>query len=109
VDLLGWDNDCEGLMRTIAREEGWKECEAQNDAVQCGAEATGWEATPSASPVSRVDVAEAGIWPTPEELVDAWVAAWPGFPPDHVAVEVSVEVHSDVGDLAEGHSACRSL
>jgi hypothetical protein len=70
---------------------------------------TGWEATPPASPVPQVDVAGAGIWPTPEELVDDQVAAWPGFPPDHVATDMSVEVHSDIRDLAEGHSACRSL
>jgi hypothetical protein len=44
-----------------------------------------------------------------KELVEAQVAAWPGFPPDCVAVNVFVEVHSSVGDLVREHSACRSL
>jgi hypothetical protein len=56
-------------------EEEWKEREAQNNVVQWGAEVTGWEATPPASPVARVDVTGAGIWPTPEALVEEQVTA----------------------------------
>jgi hypothetical protein len=41
--------------------------------------------------------------------VEEQVTAWPGFPPDHVAVKVSVEVHSSVRDLVGEHSACRLL
>jgi hypothetical protein len=105
------------LTRTIAREEEWKRCEAQNDIIEWGAEVTGWEATPPASPIPRVDVAGAGLWPgvtMVEQLAQA--GTWPTEEEylakclaDCVQVKVSVEVHSSVGDLVEGHTACRSL
>jgi hypothetical protein len=67
LGILGWDDDRDGLARIIARGEEWKEQERQNDAIQWGDEVTGWEATPPASPVPKVDVAGVGIWPTTEE------------------------------------------
>jgi hypothetical protein len=51
----------------------------------------------------------AGIWPSTEELVDAQVTAWPGFPLDRIVIELSVEERSSVGALVEEHSICRSL
>jgi hypothetical protein len=59
------------LSRTVALEKEWKEQDAQNNAVQWEAEVAGWEVTPPASPVGRVDIAGASIWPSLEELVDA--------------------------------------
>jgi hypothetical protein len=41
----------------------WEEWQRQNDSIQWGVEVTGWEATPPASPVPRVDVTGVGIWP----------------------------------------------
>jgi hypothetical protein len=109
--ILGWDDDCDGLVRMISWEEEWKEWECQNDAVQWGAEATGWEATPPASPVPRVDAAGVGIWPTTEEHL-AWAGTWPSedeLLAEWVSVEVSVEVHTSIGELVEEHTACRLL
>jgi hypothetical protein len=77
--------------------------------VQCGTKVTGWEATPLTSPVGRFNVMGAGIWLSPEELVDAQIAAWPEFPLDCIAIELSIEEQSSVGSLIERHSACRSL
>jgi hypothetical protein len=94
----------------MACEDEWKWHEAVNDAVQWGVtDATkGWEVTPPASPVGGVDVAGAGTWSSHDELVNARVAAWPGFPPDYVKIEVTIEKHSSVGGLVGEYSTCRS-
>jgi hypothetical protein len=65
----------------------WKEVDEQNAAIKWGLFETdtpleeGWPGVPSS-------------------------ARWPDL---EVGVEVSVEVHSDVGDLVQGNSACRLL
>jgi hypothetical protein len=85
--------------------------EVQNNAIQLGVEVTGWEATPPASPVPRVNIAGAGIWPTTMEHL-AWVGTWPT--PDELvekqmSVEVSVEVHTSVEELTWEHTTFKSL
>jgi hypothetical protein len=113
--LLEWDDACDGLVRTVAREEEWKDREAQNDAVQWGVGAIGWEVTPPASPVSQVDVPRFRPWAVTSEQI-AQGRTWPTEEEDladrdrlagRMQVEVSVEVHSSVGDLIEEHTACR--
>jgi hypothetical protein len=94
---------------TVACEEEWKRWEAHNYAAQWGVKAVGWEATPPASLIGRVDVAGAGIWLSTEELVNAQVTAWPGFPPDYITIKVSMEECSSVGELIREHSACRLI
>jgi hypothetical protein len=66
----------------------WREIEEKNCAIKWG----GW--------VDSVDSSEDG-WP-----VMSSSAVWPDL---EVGVEVSMEVRSEVGDLALGNSACRSL
>jgi hypothetical protein len=34
--FVEWDNNCEGLIRTIAREKEWEERQALNDAIEWG-------------------------------------------------------------------------
>jgi hypothetical protein len=95
----------------VAREEEWKEWEACNEATQWGAEATGWEATPPASPVSRVDIAGAGIWPTTEEHL-ARAGTWPTLDKlvdEWLSVEVSIEVYTSIEELIREHTTCRLL
>jgi hypothetical protein len=109
--ILGWDDDCYGLARTISREQEWEEREAQNNAVQWGTEVMGWEATPLASPIPRIDAAGVGIWPTTEERL-AQAGTWPTedeYLAEQMQVEVSVEVHTSVGELVREHTACRLL
>jgi hypothetical protein len=93
------------------KEEDWKRCEAQNDAVEWGTKVTGWEASPPPSPVARVNVAGASIWPTTAEHL-ARVGTWPTQEEllnERVSMEVTVEVHTSIGDLTGEHSICRSL
>jgi hypothetical protein len=81
--FLGWDDNCEGSIKTIAREKEWEEHQAQNDAIQWGTSTPGggWDVTPSASPVPQdggrrfgpwgltaKQVAQGGTWLTDEEL-----------------------------------------
>jgi hypothetical protein len=66
----------------------WKEIEEKNCAIKWG----GW--------LDSVDSSEDG-WPGVSSN-----AVWPNL---EVGVEVSVEVRSEVGDLALGNYACRSL
>jgi hypothetical protein len=89
----------------------WEEQQKQNDSIQWGVEVTSWEATLFASPVPRVDVAGVGIWPgvTADQLAQA--GTWPmedEYLAEWVQVEVCFEVHSSVGELVKGHTACRS-
>jgi hypothetical protein len=105
--MLGWDDDCLGLVRTLAREAEWRAREAHNDAVAAHWEvdpSDGWGNTPPVSPVQQ----GLGDWPSQEALVDVEVAAWPHFPPDTLAIEVTVEIRSSIGDLVEEHPTCRS-
>jgi hypothetical protein len=67
MSLPGWDNECEGLTRTIAREYEWRVREVHNDDVEWGVEATGWDVTPPASPVAGMGIASTGPWPVPAE------------------------------------------
>lgn len=92
----------------VACEEEWKTPEVSNNEVQWEATnaACGWEATPPASPTSRIN-AGAGTWLSPDELVNARVAAWPSLPLDHIEIEVTIEEHSSVGELAREYSVCR--
>jgi hypothetical protein len=50
----GWDDDCDGLVKTIAREKEWEERERHNEAVQWGVGETGWGTTLPVSPVPWV-------------------------------------------------------
>jgi hypothetical protein len=102
-------------VRTVAREEEWNNCEVQNDTVQWGVGATGWEVTPPASPVPQVDVPQFGPWAVTSEQI-AQGGTWPTEEEDladhdrlagRMQVEVFVKVHSSVGDLVEEHTACR--
>jgi hypothetical protein len=34
--FVEWDDDCEGLVRMIAREKEWKKCQAFNDVIDWG-------------------------------------------------------------------------
>jgi hypothetical protein len=52
--------------------------------------------------LSADQLAQAGTWPTEEELLAEQLAR-------HVRVEVSVEVHSNIDDLVEEYTACRLL
>jgi hypothetical protein len=108
--FLEWDDDCEGLIRTVACEEEWRRCDESNTMVQWGVfdVTEGWEVPPPASLAWEVVIAKAGTWPS-KELVEAQVAAWLGFLPDHIEIEVTVEKCSSVGGFAGEHSACRSL
>jgi hypothetical protein len=99
------------LAWTIARGEEWREQDRQNEAVQWGTEATGWEATHPTSPVPRVDAAGVGIWPVTEGQL-AHAGTWPTedeYLAKRMQVEVSVEVHSSIGELVGEHSTCRLL
>jgi hypothetical protein len=71
----------------------------------------GWEATPPASPIPRIDVTRAGIWLTTGEHL-AQARTWPTkeeYLAEQVQVEMSVEVHSSVGELIREHTTCRLL
>jgi hypothetical protein len=118
-DGLEWDDDCEGLIRTIAREKEWEDHQAQNDAVQWGTltPGAGWEETPPASLVFQdgipqfgpwglmaEQVAQGGTWPTEEELHAERERLRLG---GHVPIEVSVEVYSSIGELTGERTACR--
>jgi hypothetical protein len=58
VSYLEWNNDCEGLIKTIAREKEWEDRQVQNDSLQWGTSTSGsnWEVTPPASPVVQDDI-----------------------------------------------------
>jgi hypothetical protein len=52
--LSGWDDDCAGLVETLAREAEWKDREAHNntEAARWESEAPdGWGNTPPVSPI----------------------------------------------------------
>jgi hypothetical protein len=92
------------------REAEWKAQEASNDKVQWGkADASGgWETPPPASPVC-VD----SRWPGLAAQVGECCGTWGPFPTNtfevvDVVQPVDMEEHSSIGDLVEGHSACRS-
>jgi hypothetical protein len=78
-----WDDTCSGLTDTMRGELSWKAVDEHNIAIK---------------------------WFDESRLSED---GWPGVPADavwsalEVGVEVSVEVHSDVGSL-KGDSACRS-
>jgi hypothetical protein len=107
------------LIKTIAREKEWDECQAQNDAIQWGSltPGGGWEVTPPTSPafqdgvrrfgpwgITAEQLASSGTWPTEEELYAEWECLCLG---GRIPIEVFVEVHSSVGDLIEECTACR--
>jgi hypothetical protein len=68
------------------------------------APANDWGNTPPVSPIPE----GLGEWPFQEVLVNAEVAVWPHFPLPVLAIEVTVETRSSIGDLVEEHPACRS-
>jgi hypothetical protein len=97
----------------------WEDRQAQNDAIQWGASApgTGWEVTPPASLVvqdgvpqfgpwglTAEQVAQGGTWPNDKELYAECERLRLG---GRVLIEVSIEVHSSVGDLIEERDTCR--
>jgi hypothetical protein len=117
--LLEWDDDYDGLVRMVAREKEWEECQAQNDTVPWGTSVpgSGWEVTPPASPafqdgicrfrpwgLTAEQVAQGGTWPTDEELYAEHEHLRLG---GQVPIEVSVEVRTSVGDLVEERTGCR--
>jgi hypothetical protein len=105
--MLGWDDDCPGLVGTLAREAEWRIREAHNNAVAAswGVDSSdGWGNTLPISPIQE----ESGDWPSQEALVDAEVAAWPHFPLDTLAIKMTVNTRSSIGDLVEEHPTCRS-
>jgi hypothetical protein len=92
---------------TLAREVEWKAHEDHNDAEAARWEVDppdGWGNTPPVSPICE----GSGDWPSQEELIDVEVTAWPRFSPNTLAIEVTIETRSSIGELVEGHSACRS-
>jgi hypothetical protein len=96
--LTGWDDDCSGLVATIAREVVWQERQDHNDmeAAQWAVEAPdGWGGNAVAKPI------EEG-WPgvQPE---DRWLDL-PLPPSGGVLVTMTTIVEKE-----EGHSACRLL
>jgi hypothetical protein len=109
-----WDDDCPGLVETLAREVEWKDREAHNEAVQWGVSSTdGWGATPSASPVEEawpgmVADEHSGNWPSVLEVVPTRADGWPDLSCNvEGGVEVTVEVVTDVGKIQGEHSTCR--
>jgi hypothetical protein len=68
------------------------------------APANDWGNTPPVSPIPE----GSGEWLSQEALIDAEVAAWPHFLLPILAIKVTVETRSSVGDLVEEHPACRS-
>jgi hypothetical protein len=104
--VSGWDDDCPGLVGTLAREEEWRIHKPHNNA-----EAAHWEVAPAndwgnTPPVSLIPKG-LGEWPSQEALINAEVAAWPHFLLPILAIEVTIETRSSVGDLFEKHPACR--
>jgi hypothetical protein len=89
-------------MQSIARENIWKEREAQNDAIQWGVDVGSMTSLEEGWPSIPVDV----VWPSPlaEEPLRA-----DGWPSVEGGVAVDVEVCSDVVDFQRDHSACRLL
>jgi hypothetical protein len=95
----GWDAHCPGLTVARKREAEWKEKEGL------------WETAPTNSDVGW-DV------PADDPRREAWQASDTklfstmhtinrGWPSVEGGVEVSVEVHSNVGDLTEERTTCR--
>jgi hypothetical protein len=79
----------------------WKAIEDKNAAIKWGEFAGLW----SSSEDCWLGVPSDAVWPSPSEgLLRA-----DGWPDLKVRVEVSIEVHSDLGGLSRGDSACRSL
>jgi hypothetical protein len=115
--ILGWDDDCLGLVEMLKREAEWKERGAHNNAevAYCKVEApNGWGNTPPTSPVHEgwpgvpID-ANRGTWPLPSEIVPLCPDGWPNLsPPVQDGVRVTIEVKLSIED-SEEHSACRSL
>jgi hypothetical protein len=100
--FIEWDDDCEGLVRTIAREKEWKRRQAINDAIDWGnkdgSEAPleeGWPGVPSDA-----------VWP-PYDAGD--LTRTHGWPSIEGGVKVVVEVCSDASERQREHSACRCL
>jgi hypothetical protein len=115
--ITGWDDDCQGLVETLAKEAKWKDREAHNDAEAACWEVKapdGWGITPPTSPIHEgwpsvpID-AGSGTWPLPSNIVPLHPDGWPDLsPPVQDRVRVTFEVKSSVGD-SEEHSTCRSL
>jgi hypothetical protein len=105
------------LVETLAREAGWKEQEAHNDAEAACWEVdppNGWGNTPPTSPIpkgwpsAQIDE-RCGTWPSPSEVVPIRADGWPDLSVGGASrIQVTIEVKSSVGDL-EGHSTCRLL
>jgi hypothetical protein len=105
LDLNGgffveWDDDCEGLVRTIAREKEWEKRQAFNDVIEWGKK-DGLEASLEES---WPGVPENAVWPSYDAGDLTHTHGWPSV---KGGVEVVVEVRSSVGDLVEGRTACR--
>jgi hypothetical protein len=111
LSILGWDDECEGLTVTIAREYEWRVCDAANEVGEWEVNLGGvsWDVTPPASPVVGVNVVGTGPWPVTVKQ-HAMLGGWPseeGVLADRLAVNVSIEVHTNVDALTDEHTACR--
>jgi hypothetical protein len=100
--FIEWDNDCEGLVQTIAREKEWEKCQAFNNAIDWGkkdgSEASleeGWPGVPADA-----------VWPSYDAGDSTRTHGWPSV---EGGVEVVVEVCSDASERQREHSACRCL
>jgi hypothetical protein len=100
--FVEWDNDCEGLVRTIAREKEWEKCQAFNNTIEWGkndgSEASlekGWPSVPADA-----------VWPSYDTGNLTHTHGWPSV---KGRVEVVIEIHSSVRDLVERRTTCRCI
>jgi hypothetical protein len=96
------DNNCEGLIRTIAREKEWENRQVQNDTIEWG------KRSHSETPVEEgwPSVPTDAVWPPYDAGDSTHTHGWPSV---KRGVEVVVEVCSDASKHQREHSACRSL
>jgi hypothetical protein len=96
-----WDDSCSKLAKTMEGELLWKAREAQNDAIQWGADVESSASSEEGWPGVPADA----VWPSLYEneplRTHGWLSVGGG-------VMVEVEVRSVVKEVG-GHSACRCL
>jgi hypothetical protein len=97
-----WDDDCEGLIRMIAREKEWESCQAQNDAIEWGKGSCSGVPSEEGWPGVPADA----VWPSYDAEDLTRTHGWPSV---KGGVEVIVEVCSDALERQREHSACRCL
>jgi hypothetical protein len=82
--VLGWDDNCPGLVGMLAREVEWKACEDHSDS-----EAAHWEVDPpddwGNTPPVNPNHKGSGDWPSQEVLINVEVTVVASFPTGYLS------------------------